>query len=445
MLILVLSGGGYRYWLKREIANRLSALQKAGIPTTLDELDRARPPFTNAVNAAEVLERAFSQSMPFHMLPPWVFPNLPGFGAPLANPQHWLQSSTKQAMTTALSSNETALAVVREAPSLRAGRYAQARKSGGGRAPPQFEALWTISRLLYYEILLRAEDGDIEAALSSLHRLLELGHSLDHESALGLGYMRIFSFEMAFNAMPWLLTHHFVPEPEIFFFQKELLEAGRSLDLRQALIGERCLGLEWFRSPPTLHHLIRPGGPGTWQVIGMQVRSQVRRLIGADDRDFVFYLDTMAEFTRLAEQPWPERFRRAEQLVAANPGPVHPGSPPQPLPFSSKYVFETLIVPTAILEARRRATLAGLAIERFRRRHSGRLPDKLESLIPAFISEVPADPFDGRPIRYKRLAAGYRVYSVDRDGRDNGGVEPDRNLMPMPAMLESDVTFSVER
>ncbi len=37
------------------------------------------------------------------------------------------------------------------------------------------------------------------------------------------------------------------------------------------------------------------------------------------------------------------------------------------------------------------------------------------------LREVPADPFDGKPLRCKRTADGLMVYSVGPDGEDNGG------------------------
>lgn len=35
--------------------------------------------------------------------------------------------------------------------------------------------------------------------------------------------------------------------------------------------------------------------------------------------------------------------------------------------------------------------------------------------------EVPLDAYDGKPIRYRRLADGVVVYSVGADGKDDGG------------------------
>lgn len=49
----------------------------------------------------------------------------------------------------------------------------------------------------------------------------------------------------------------------------------------------------------------------------------------------------------------------------------------------------------------------------------GTLPDSLEDLVPEFMAEVPADPFDGKPFRYLREKG--IVYSVGIDLKDSGG------------------------
>ncbi len=63
---------------------------------------------------------------------------------------------------------------------------------------------------------------------------------------------------------------------------------------------------------------------------------------------------------------------------------------------------------------------AAVAIERWRLAHPGRLPDTLAELVPAYVAAVPLDPYDGQPIRYKKLPAGYVVYSVGTGWTDQG-------------------------
>ena len=90
-----------------------------------------------------------------------------------------------------------------------------------------------------------------------------------------------------------------------------------------------------------------------------------------------------------------------------------------------------------------RLARAALAVERFRLAR-GRLPEHLAELAPQFLFATPVDPFDGAPLRYRRLAKGYLIYSVDRDGHDDGGREKPPGWKPTDK-TPYDITFTVER
>jgi hypothetical protein len=82
--------------------------------------------------------------------------------------------------------------------------------------------------------------------------------------------------------------------------------------------------------------------------------------------------------------------------------------------------------------ARLRSAVAALAAERFRRVH-GRWPASLEELVPAFLKDVPRDPFDGQILRFRRLSDGVVIYSVGSDRADDGGqvyIDSKINLKP---------------
>lgn len=86
----------------------------------------------------------------------------------------------------------------------------------------------------------------------------------------------------------------------------------------------------------------------------------------------------------------------------------------------------------------------GLAVERYRLAR-GALPETLRDLVPTYIPDVPSDPFDGKPLRYKRLERGYVIYSVGPDGNDDGGKEPPPAVKGKPNTSAYDITFIVER
>jgi hypothetical protein len=89
-----------------------------------------------------------------------------------------------------------------------------------------------------------------------------------------------------------------------------------------------------------------------------------------------------------------------------------------------------------------RLTRTALAIERWRLAHNGGAPHSLAALVPDFLSAIPKDPFDEQPLRYKKLARGYVVYSIGPDFTDDGGKEKPLDVKNSD---HYDITFSVER
>ena len=105
-------------------------------------------------------------------------------------------------------------------------------------------------------------------------------------------------------------------------------------------------------------------------------------------------------------------------------------------------VATQLLLPQAVMVARARGAVTALAIERWRLAHDGQLPDSLERLVPSIMPQVPVDPFDDRPLRYKKLPNGYIVYSVGPDFVDDGGKE---RAASQSESAHGDITFTVER
>ena len=65
-----------------------------------------------------------------------------------------------------------------------------------------------------------------------------------------------------------------------------------------------------------------------------------------------------------------------------------------------------------------RATAIVCALTGYSHVH-GEPPVRLEQLVPDFMPAVPLDPFDGKPLRYRREVAGWVVWSVGSDMKDD--------------------------
>lgn len=84
--------------------------------------------------------------------------------------------------------------------------------------------------------------------------------------------------------------------------------------------------------------------------------------------------------------------------------------------------FTGLLGPSIFsFEARNRVTETALALERYRLAE-GTYPIEIKELVPKFCRELPIDPIDGNPLRYRIEADGSAVvYSINVNLKDNGG------------------------
>ena len=122
-------------------------------------------------------------------------------------------------------------------------------------------------------------------------------------------------------------------------------------------------------------------------------------------RRTTFHFHDLEEFTRKEESIEDEEDRMQEMSAMV-------------LKFSATRYFEVKTT-HALLRT-------GIALERHRLAHGGH-PEALAALVPEFLTEVPLDPCDGQPLRYRLQSDGSPVvWSIGIDGIDEGG-KPHRN------------------
>ncbi|MFZ5830479.1 MAG: hypothetical protein ACOY3P_10340 [Planctomycetota bacterium] len=88
--------------------------------------------------------------------------------------------------------------------------------------------------------------------------------------------------------------------------------------------------------------------------------------------------------------------------------------------FGSNRNVQPIVVGSAICQARRALARVAAAVELFRA-ETGTFPENLQPLVPDFLPATPIDPFTDRPLLYYSWEHGFTVYSVGRNGRDDGG------------------------
>ncbi|MCX7969177.1 MAG: type II secretion system protein GspG [Armatimonadetes bacterium] len=98
--------------------------------------------------------------------------------------------------------------------------------------------------------------------------------------------------------------------------------------------------------------------------------------------------------------------------------------------YSPRYSLVAILAPTMPgafekvnqIYAIRQVTETALSL-RLYRSERGRYPESLQALVPKYLPKIPIDPYDGKPIRYRKLSRGFKVWSVGGNGKDEGGMK----------------------
>jgi len=162
------------------------------------------------------------------------------------------------------------------------------------------------------------------------------------------------------------------------------------------------------------------------------------KFAGLADTDAIMYVDLMEGYIEAAQVP-PHKRKSASDAVVAKIGTI------PKIHILLRMIMPALSRVTMIdirIIAQLRTARVGLAIQRYRLA-TGRLPDALSALVPAYLEAVPKDPFDDKELRYKKLETGFVVYSIGEDGNDDGGKERPRK--PLRPSGPVDVTFIIQR
>jgi hypothetical protein len=271
-----------------------------------------------------------------------------------------------------------------------------------------------VARVLGLDALRRAIDDGADAGLESCRAEVHVGRSLRDEPFLFSQLVRYSTVLAGLRDAEWVLGQGVAGEPALAALQRTLQSEASEPTHLIGVRGERG-ELHWFMSAATIGDL-DPSKFGPDQNDKSLGRSLKAMGTGPGARrahaQVLRYMNRLVAVARLpdhqrlaAGQEWERLRESAPDVVRALLGSGLGGH------FLNAYLRH---------RAATRSADAALAAERFRLR-AGRWPATLGELVPDLLPEVPADPYDGAPLRYRRLPDGVVVYSISEDGRDDGG------------------------
>jgi len=380
-------------------SRRLEALRAAGYPTSLAEYALRNKLPMGMENAAPIYERAFAA----YVAPP-ADANLPYVGSKTISLQRGVPLSEPMAKNVAdyLTANARCLALLHEAAGVESCRY----DHDYARNCPHLSPLRSCAILLKLAIIQRANEGDTDAVVTCVKDALCVGDSLQKEPLLICFLVHIACTGVAITGMEHALNLTTFSDAQLRDLDDALLAEGGRIDLVHAFVTERCGTLDLIRDPSQMG----PTGPGGAILRLPSIRSQ-------GICDVLDYMQASVEAAKLEPLKRTERFRQIEESVNR---------------LSWLHVMVKQLAPATMrisqLDSRARVHLdlarTALAIERCRLA-TGATPGQLADLVPQYLSQVPIDPFDSQPIRYRRTEPGYVLYSIAEDNEDNGGKERD--------------------
>ena len=400
---------------KSQLNRKMEELRAKGYPTSFADLEDYRKLPEGVENAARTYVEAFYA---YQDVTPEEKAILPIVGtAKPPDPNAPMPADMKAAMEAFLARNQKTLELLHQAGQIEHCRYDLDFRLGVPMSP-YLNSLKSPARLLSAATLERAESGDVGAACEYLVDLLHLGRSVDHDPFLIGHLVGIAVHAMGVSDLEAILSRLQPDDQLLVRLDREFRAVRKSHSLVHGLMGEASLLETYAQSTGT----VRVGS--------------LMRYTGVLDRNAVVHADFIERFVEAAKLPVRERletFRAIDQEADD---------------LSLLYVLVKIHVPTmakvaeidARVQAQLDSVLAAIAVERYRLAE-GRLPERLDELVPKYIEAVPIDPFDGRPLRYRRLAKGYIIYTIGADEIDNGG----RGKIPNTEPVQQDFPFRVLR
>lgn len=406
-------------------------IRQAGYPVTLDELQAWYPAVPAEANAALAFNNAFAAL---------VKPPTAGLSAGPRSSR--LTADVKQSMTAVLAQNKTARESLHRAALLKQSRYPVDLRTGVTVTMPHLQSIKAAAQVLGMEAAVVTDNNRADVAAASIQTELALARSLEAEPVLLSHLLRVAVLISSAGHLERVMNQGKLADAPLATLQAALRAAAPVDGLTRAFAGERCMALPLFDLSPQEAMRLMAGAAG--EVAPSDVEPVMSKLWAKNkERDRAFYLEATEALITGSKQPYPQALEAGRKLqervdaLAAEPA-------EQTMLLSRSMLGAVTSVPqkTAVCLARLRCAEAALGVERYRLAHGGELPASLAALTPALLPAVPADPFDGQPLRFKRLAKGFVVYSVGTDQQDGGGLEkPPRSSENTP----HDIPFIVER
>jgi hypothetical protein len=413
LLLVVLFVAIQMFWnrskMEGKLQEALSELDRSDPGWRLEEIEAARDQMPDEENSAHVLIEATH-----HLSQPWPPPGFPSEPFHIVPPNELLDESDFDRLSRGLERVKSVLAMAGKVADMPRGRYRLQFGTNPIATPviDQYQSLHIVN-MLVFDSMSWNHSGKSKKALTACRAALNAARSLGDEPMLRTQMLRSELVVLVCEAIERTLGQGELSAQELRDLQKLLENEDAFPGLLIAMRGSRAIldkaieGVE--RGVLTLDDLL-PKGTDWFERASLGLSFMDTR------EDHALMLSMMTRRVEEAQRPMQEQAvleNRFEEEVHHLPETAILSRTLLPAVFQAGESFRRK-------HAMLRCAIASLAAERYRRDKRA-WPENADQLCPQYLSAVLLDPYDGKPLRYRRVKDGAVIYSVGQDVVDDGG------------------------
>ncbi len=403
IVLVVLGVAAYaigNYWAAKSIRDQVAAIRAAGQPVTFADLDALAPKVAPAQDSGPYYAAALA--LVRDVEEPW----LPAYDQAITSGQ-----ATPAVLDEAqrrVDNNRLALDMLDRGSKLSGCNYDMELRYGIAVVLHRLGTSRTLAKAASLRTRLLALQGRGDEAAESVISSLGMLRMFDRQPILIAALVKIVCAGLFCDDVKAILDHGHLSAQSLQALESALSRVEQSMDMRSMFLAERVYYLEVTRNIVGGSRELQSANVSETnypQLPGAPPSSVPLRIIVAQS------LPVYGRFIEAAARGWPGMLDAAKVIDAVR----------LRMDFFGRLVapaFTRSVTTAARLEAQLRSAIVAARIERYRLA-TGRLPDSLQQLPDA--QTLPADPFTGGPLIYRKTADGYCVYGLDEDRRDAGG------------------------
>jgi hypothetical protein len=348
--------------------------------------------------------------------------NLPVMGKlPSPPPGTPLPPLVKSALAAFVQRNRAAQQFFTQGAQYEQSRYPIDLTQGYDTRLPHLQGIKHGMQMAEMAAILDAENNDEKQAAADVLLTLALARSLKAEPPLISQLVRAAGVSLAVDGLNQVMNRTTL-SPESLSGLSKALQNMEDYDARgegfnRAIACERAAHLDLLENPDKLVKFLREMNVVRGDEQIHQMVEQLKQS-GGLKKEQDYFETTFQELLSARKEAFPERLKTAVLIRRRATEATGQGL------RLCGWFLDGLGQPVsreASCLANLRLALTAVALEQFRTAHDNRYPATLSELTPNYLDATLMDPFDGQTLRYRKQGAGYVLYSVGPDLKDDGG------------------------